>query len=283
MKQFVGLLLLAASVGSAIAGDAPGGKGPGTDTRDVRKVTRPLVFVITGESNSGGLGANRAATAAELAPRPCVQIMNLTSGQFQFEDLKIGVNNLRDHRRLGGQHETTCHGFELELANAVAEGAFPGHDRVYLIKTGQGGSHVKDWNEDQQDWKTFVKRIEAGKKQLPQDAQWVVWLSLGINDGRGGNRNFQAAMRPYLDRVSKALPGAPIIMTGFQSMGFPEINKALAELSAERQGVSVIDSTGAKLADSNHWNYDGLKLVTRSLIAATGKSLEAIPRVEKKR
>ena len=29
---------------------------------------------------------------AELAPRPTVQIMNLTSGKYEFENLQIGVN-----------------------------------------------------------------------------------------------------------------------------------------------------------------------------------------------
>ena len=53
---------------------------------------RPFCFVFAGESNSGGFGLNKEANPAELAPRPTVQIMNLTSGKFEFENLQIGVN-----------------------------------------------------------------------------------------------------------------------------------------------------------------------------------------------
>jgi hypothetical protein len=102
---------------------------------------RPLAFVITGESNSGGVGANFDASAEERAPRPNVQIMNLVDGKFGFEDMQLGVNNLRDHYRL----EKFCdgyHGFELGLANAVDADAFPDRKPVYLIKTGHGGSRL---------------------------------------------------------------------------------------------------------------------------------------------
>lgn len=47
-----------------------------------RTLARPLVFVITGESNSGGVGKNAKATAEEMKPRSCVQIMNLTDGKW---------------------------------------------------------------------------------------------------------------------------------------------------------------------------------------------------------
>ena len=261
MKHFLAAILMAvlAIVTEALA--------------ETPKTQKPLCFVFAGESNSGGFGLNKSATTAELAPRSCVQIMNLTNGLFNFEDLQIGVNNLRKHRRLSGR-ETTCHGFELELANAVDEGALPGHKQVYLIKTGQGGSVVKNWNADQPDWKdSFLQRIAVGRKHLPADVQWVVWLSLGINDALGGTRNWKTEMSPYLDRLQKELPGAVIVITGFESMGYPEINKAIAELAAEKKGVYAIDSTGAGLIGKNHWDYQGLKLVTRRLIAATLQAL----------
>jgi hypothetical protein len=244
------------------------------------KASRPLCIVITGESNAGGFGLNKSATAAELALRPCVQIMNLTSGKYEFEDLRIGVNNLRKHRMLESR-ETSCHGFELELANVVAEGALPGYRQVYLIKTGQGGSVLANWKEDQPDWKdNFLPRIEAGRKQLPADVQWVVWLSLGINDARRKTPNCMTApiwkteMSCFIDRLQKELPKAVIVMTGFQSMGYAEFNQAIAELAAEKKGVFAIDSTGASKADGNHWNYAGLKLITGRLIGATLEGLK---------
>ena len=109
------------------------------------QVTRPpLIFVITGESNSGGIGSNAQATPAERKARPCVQIMNLTNGRFNFEPLHLGVNNLRAHVGLQKYYDT-CHGFENQLANVVETNAFPGYKQVYLIKTGHGGSRIAQW------------------------------------------------------------------------------------------------------------------------------------------
>lgn len=54
-----------------------------------------LVFVFTGESNSGGVAPNSEATAEELASTSSVQILNNTT--LKFEDLDIGTNNLLDH------------------------------------------------------------------------------------------------------------------------------------------------------------------------------------------
>jgi hypothetical protein len=236
--------------------------------------TRPLVLVFTGESNSGGIGPNARATPAELGPRACVQIMNFTNQKFSFEDLRIGVNNLCDHAGLEGYYGKS-HGWEMELANAVADGAFAGHERVYLIKTGQGGSKIAQWAEDGPAWRKFVQRTEAGRKQLPADARWVVWLSLGINDAlaRTPIATWKTQVVAHLGRIRKQLPGATIVMTQFQSMGYPEINQAIAQIAAAEPDVLAVDSTGAKLLDANHWDYDGLKTVTRRLIDATHQAL----------
>lgn len=67
----------------------------------------------------------------EVASRSSVQITNLTSGTFLYENLDIGTNNLRDHTCLEAYY-TTSHGFELQLANSEAEAhEFPDHDQVF--------------------------------------------------------------------------------------------------------------------------------------------------------
>jgi len=218
---------------------------------------RPLVIVITGESNSGGIGLNSQATSAELQPRPSVQIMNLTNGLFSFEPLQLGVNNLRDHDRLEGYY-STCHGFENELANAVETNAFPGFKQVYLIKTGQGGSTIQQWAGEAPGgyWSQFMQRIEAGKRQLPANPRWVVWFSLGINDAIAGTpvAQWKKDVIAHLKRIKTQLPGATILMTQFQSMGYPQINEALAAIADEEANVFVIDSSKAELRDTNHWS-----------------------------
>jgi hypothetical protein len=237
----------------------------------------PIVFVITGESNSGGIGLNSQATAAERAPRACVQIMNLTSGSFGFEDLKLGVNNLRDHFRLDGYYDT-CHGFENQLANSVDAGVFTNTPQVYLIKTGQGSARMAQWAVGDRSgyWAKFLERINAAKRQLPANPQWVVWFSLGINDGIAHTPidKWQEDTLAYLKRIKDELPGAVIVMTQFQSMrNYPQIDAALAKIAEEEARVFVVDSTGADLANPNHWNYAGLKTVAGRMAMTTKKAL----------
>jgi len=238
----------------------------------------PLAFVLHGESNSGGIGLNADASAAERAPRPSVQILDLTDDRFVFEPLQLGVNNLRGHRRLE-PYEGICHGLENALAQAVETDLFAPRRQVYLIKTGQGGSRIAQWEEGAASgyWATFLRRVQAGKKQLPADTQWVIWFSLGINDGIDGTpiAKWKAATRSHLNRLKAELPGAPIVMTQFQSMGYPEINQAIAEIAAEEDGVFAVDSTDAGLRDKNHWNYAGLKTVGARLADATRRALAA--------
>lgn len=264
---------------------------------DTPVINHPLVFVITGESNSGGSGRNTDATPEEMAPRSSVQIMNLTSGKFGFENMQLGINNLRDHFRMNETHYKTWHGFENELANSVASGAFPNHKQVHLIKTGHGGSRIAQWAEDSPSgfWKKFLERIEAGKRQLPENPQWVVWFSLGINDAIAKTpiENWEKDVRSHLKRIKTQLPGAIIIMTQFQSMesagakgkgnAYPETDKAIAGIAADTQNVYAIDSTGAALVDRNHWSYAGLKTVTQRMVKVTNQALGNAPVGKNKR
>ena len=240
---------------------------------------RPLVFVFTGESNSGGIGRNAEATAAEQAVRSSVQIMNLTNGLFTFEPLLLGQNNLRDHAGLESYY-ASCHGLELGLANSVEAGAFTGQKQVYLVKTGQGGSKIEQWAPEHKSgyWKKLDQRLAAAKRQVPTNAQWVVWFSLGINDAIAGTSiaAWKPATLAHLKRLKKELPGAPIVMTQFQSMKrYAATDKALAAIAAEEPGVFAVDSTGAGMEpDQNHWNYAGLKNVAQRMVEMTEKALE---------
>lgn len=235
---------------------------------------RTLAFVINGESNSGGIGLNSDATSAERASRSVVQIMNLTNGLFTFENLQLGVNNLRDHAELSAYYDT-CHGFENQLANAVEAQAFRSNATVYLIKTGQGGSTVAQWAVGLSYWTKFLERINAGKPQLPAQPQWVVWISLGINDALGETPigTWKTAMIAHLNKIKAELPGTIVILTGFQSMGYAAVNQAIAEIAAEEPNVFAVDSSAAALRDANHWNYAGLKTVTAELVATTEQAL----------
>ena len=123
-----------------------------------------------------------------------------------------------------------------------------------------------------------MQRIEAGKRQLPANPRWVVWFSLGINDAIAGTpvAQWKKDVIAHLKRIKTQLPGATILMTQFQSMGYPQINEALAAIADEEANVFVIDSSKAELRDTNHWSYAGLKTVTDRLIEATRRELGTV-------
>jgi trimeric autotransporter adhesin len=258
-----------------VSAENSGGVGPVSATATATPLSiGTLAFVITGESNSGGIGLNSEATSGELASRSAVQIMNLTSGDFLFENLDIGTNNLRDHSGLEAYYDSS-HGFELQLANSTEGNAFPDQPQVYLTKTGHGGSQISQWNIGGAYWTKFLQRTAAAKTQLPEDRQWVVWLSLGINDAIAGvaTSTWKTAMVAHINKIKADLPGSIIIMTEFQAMssgsGYPTYNAVMDEIAAEEADVFAINTTGAALRDGNHWSYAGLKTVTTGLVSVT--------------
>jgi carbohydrate esterase-like sialic acid-specific acetylesterase len=251
---------------------------PNTPATAINQPPPPLAFVFTGESNAGGLGLNSDATTAEVAPRSSVQILNLST--FQFENLDIGTNNLRDHAGMEAYYDTS-HGFELQLANSVEAGDFAQQSKVYLIKTGQGLSKVADWNIGGTYWTKFRERIGAARLHLPANRQWIVFYSLGINDGIAGTdiTTFKADTIAHISKIKAELTGCFIIMTQFQSLsgGFAAINNALAEVAATQSNVFVVDSTGATTGvDAYHWGYAGLKTITKRMVTLSDNEIKVM-------
>lgn len=249
---------------------------PGADagvTADAEPASGPLAFVFAGESNSGGIALNSAATEAELAPRPAVQIMNLYSGTFAFEPLDIGFNNIVDHAGLSDQpayvpippNTILIHGMELGLANAVEAGAFEGQSSVYLIKTGQGGSRISQWAEGGGFWSKFLERTNAAKAVLPTNTRWVVWYSQGINDAIAGvlPEAWKAETTAHFQKIKAQLPGCRIVLTEFQSMpgggGFPVYNAAIRELVAADPSLASVATDNAGNDGAYHWSYAGYR------------------------
>jgi Carbohydrate esterase, sialic acid-specific acetylesterase len=249
-------------------------------------VPGPLAFVFAGESNSGGIALNSAATAGELNARPAVQIMNLYSGKFSFEPLKIGFNNVVDHAGLSNNviyvpnppNTILVHGMELGLANAVESAAFAGVTSVYLIKTGQGGSRIAEWASDGAYWKKFIERTDAAKAQLPNATRWVVWYSQGLNDAVGNVpiAAWKTATVAHLAKIKAQLPNCQILLTEFQSMpangGYPQVNQAIREIVAADPTLTSVDTTGAGTDGANHWSYAGYRnTVVPALVAKTNR------------
>ena len=227
----------------------------------------PLVFVFTGESNSGGQALNSAALPVEVAARSSIQILNNTT--LAFQALDIGANNNIDH---AGLDPALYHGMELGLANHIEAGAFQCRTSVQLIKTGQGGSLISQWNVGGTYWTKFLERVDAAN--MHPSTQWVVWYSQGINDANGGNpvATWKAATVSHLAKIKAALPGCLILMTEFGSLpgGNATYDTAIQEIAAADPDVVSVAFPGADSDDDYHWSYAGFRnTVVPAMVAAT--------------
>ena len=236
------------------------------------------VIIFNGESNSGGLGENSKATAAELAPRPSVQIFD-NAGLTSFQPLDIGTNNLVGHAQFDASVQASRHGWELGLANSVEAGQWL-DDTVYLIKTGQGGSVIAQWNEAGAYWQTFLARTQAaldilrGRGLIPCI---YFWYTLGINDGGGGPGSaWRAAVEAFFVRVRNELGYVPIFYSEFMAeAGMSTSNDAIHAMAASDNMLQIIDATGAPVIQppdygaTIHWNYDGMKIMGHRMGAAS--------------
>lgn len=238
-------------------------------TVSAQLATPDLVFVFTGESNAVGIASNSAALFSELAPTQVVQILN--NATFMFEDLDIGTNNNMDSLGI-----TCCntHGFELQLANLVREKSFPNNSRVYLVKTGHGGSTLGSWDSGGVFWTKFLQRTNAAKTLLPTPKQWIVWYSLGINDyvSNTSPSTFKTLTMAHLNKIKAELPGAIIVMTQFQSMG-DIYTTTFEDIARTESNVYVVNSTYAPLQDPYHWGYTGFKILAKRMVKITNDAL----------
>jgi hypothetical protein len=227
-----------------------------------RGVAYPLI-IFTGESNSGGRGQNSDATAAELAVRPETKILNNTT--LLYEDLDIGTNNFIGHAGLES-FATAEHSIELELANQSASLQWI-KDRIYICKTGQGGSIAGWWLNNATTYaKTFSERV-AIAMQLLEDAgipyRPVVYMSLGWNDGQQGTATatYKANVKAIHANIRTVLGATtPIVMTKFESplTAYANINTAIDEIAAE-DSLCFAMSTEGLPGSGAHWSYAGLK------------------------
>jgi hypothetical protein len=229
------------------------------------KKKQDLLLVFFGESNSGGFALNSNATALELSRTKFVQIWDNTNNDG-FENLDIGTNNLIGHT---GLTNGATHGWELQFANKTRGGAFK-RQRIYLCKTGQGGSKVADWLNGNGYWQTFITRTTGAMQQLP-DASIYVCFSLGINDAIAGTNaaTFYTNLTTLCGNIRTQLGSVDILATGIMrnNSNYEAIDDKITEMAAANSWFKRIDIAGAGLRDSNHWNYEGMKLIADRMMS----------------
>ena len=241
-----------------------------------------LLIVAAGESNAGGIGQNSLATAGELGVRSEVQILNNTT--LLFEDLDIDVNNLIDHDGITGPG---FHGIELQLANAVAAGRLS-ESPVYLVKTGQGGSLISEWEPGHASdyWTKFLERVGAATSILGSgNFRPIVFYTQGVNDSIGNSTYVGGAVTPtdaatwktatiaHLARIRAELGSkTKIVMTKFNSPTFDTYNTKIDEIVAGDSRTVAISTPDHRennkywREDYYHWSYTGFKLLCELFI-----------------
>lgn len=223
-----------------------------------------ILVIISGESNSGGLGDNSRLTNAEKGQRQSVQILNNNS--LTFEPLEIGVNNLIGH---GGLNDNATHGWELGLANNVNKLSPP----VYLCKTGQGGSIIGQWLKGSPNYNAFLTRINA-VKQIGINSgityKPILWYTQGINDAIANNNVYiwKSDTIEHFDKIRLEFPNIPILFCDVTPQ-YPAYTAAIKEIANIYPNCYFIPVNGAAFADPNHWNYDGLKLISGRMVDKT--------------
>ena len=229
---------------------------------------RNIIMISTfGESNSGGYGLNTDATELELSPRECVQIWDNINNDG-FEILDVGTNNLLGHAGLIAVRFLR-HGWELELANRVAQKTFI-NDIVYLTKCGQGGSVIAQWATGQDYWNTLVTRINGSIDTLAAQEKTIYhygFWSMGINDGQDGTsaQDFYDGCYDFLLRIKELMPN--IIVIGchhpyYYQSEFTELANNLSWYKNINPPVPV---------DNVHWNYSQIKANADAMINITSQ------------
>lgn len=226
------------------------------------------LFVFIGESNSGGRANNADLTSGEKASRSGVQIWHNTSNVFQ--SLDIETNNLISHT---GLTDNAYHGWENGLATKVEDNTLP--NPVYLVKCGQGGSLISEWDTGDSYYTTMTSRINAAQSAitgLGKTYRMIVWYSLGINNllASTNEATWKAAVQSFFSNFRAAYGSdIRIIMTEFMT-GNTIYNDSIQDIAAADVYTKSIPTDGIyALEDANHWNASGMKDMAAALVNET--------------
>ena len=242
-------------------------KGKTNIPKNERDIKRAVLIVINGESNAGGMAKNKDATPYELEVNNQVYIFN--ADVFDFQPMQIGHNNNTGHFGL----DSYMHGVELGISNKVREGVF-GDKLVFIVKTGQGGSKIEEWNERSEYTRIMKERINYSVKYLTDrgfDFESFVIYTQGINDAvkEGGDtvENWKEKTIRHIGSIRGILGDIKVFF--IKHMIHPELVpyiQAIDDLSSIDRNIIPISSEGATLEDKYHFDYFGMKLISYRII-----------------
>ena len=227
------------------------------------------LFILFGESNSGGYAQNSLLTLTEAAPR---NLKILNNNTLLFEKLLIGTNNTIGHYQLDS---STGHSFENELANKYDAGYW-GSKTVYIVKSGQGGSRIEQWDAGGNYYNLFLTRVRSAISQLFSgfDPNIEIMLSLGINDANNNTPDeiFKTNYKSLIQRIriDLNLPKLRFSLMLFDFNNYTHAYKDpyILEVASELSYVTVFDTQGCTvLPDGAHLDYLGMKKACNNFLA----------------
>ena len=211
-----------------------------------------------GESNSGGYALNSDALASELDIDPNIKIWDNINNDG-FENLDIGTNNLLGHT---GLSNGTTHGWELQLQSKAESLDSP----IYLTKCGQGGSVISQWDLNGSYYQSFITRATGSKSAITQsNLKTCVVISFGINDAIAGTNvnTWYSETLSWIESVKNETNADIIVITDLMENTSEKIaiNAQIDNLVSALPYLEKSLTAGATLRDSNHWDYNGMKLI----------------------
>lgn len=227
----------------------------------------PILIIIAGESNARGYALNSQATVGELEETSSVKILN--NATRLFENLHIGVNSLVDSGYVGAD----THSIELGLSN-MAESGYFGQNPIYLVKTGQGGSKIDEWDIGDAYYVEMKVRVNAAKDLIVsitgKSPTMYLFYTQGINDAIAMTNinTWKAATIAHLNQIKTDLGYMRIAITKFEApmTARDDYNTAIDEICASEINTLAISTLGLSIRDTNHWDYEGMKILAKRAI-----------------
>lgn len=241
-------------------------------------LTSNTLFYVEGESNSRGFALlDPILNSADIGLQKSVKILDVNNFNI-LHDLIIGGDNYNNNNLLGtvesGQRGKERFGFELEIARRAKTNNWYSNP-CHVVKCGQGGSIISQWNTGgAYDLlsQTAITNIKNFLKNIPHKI--IILYSLGIND-RLAVTDLTAWKNGVKARFevlrSRFYANTPIIMTGFQSISGVDMTSytsTLNQIAGEMSNVFCVDSTGCTTYDGIHWDAaeTGMKQLTGRML-----------------
>lgn len=233
-----------------------GGAGP---------ISQPVnVILLTGQSNSIGVGENSDATAEELEVSSDLLIWNESMQGFQ--GLEIGANNIGA--------SSSKHGIELGLESEIIDSF---NTPVHLIKWGVSATGI-------------VEHLPGGSVY---DPFWTDYVRVGINSLINAGNTVRVSLvfiqgekdsnttedtNAYSSRLdswvsqwqSNLGAGLPINLVEIYETNANDttINTAFANKATLEGNVNVIETGDLSSFDNLHWGYEQLKVIADRVVSS---------------